>query len=662
MNFSRIKYRTEIDGLRTVAVIPVILFHLGFVKGGFYGVDVFFVISGYLITKILTVDIENGNFSLHRFWLRRVKRLLPLLLTVILITLIITPLLVFKPVVKSISQDIFPALFSYFNFHALNNFDDYWGGKAEQSFFLHTWSLSVEEQFYLLYPIFLYFSHKYFKKFFTPILIITLISIFLFFFYGKINRDIEKAFYLLPSRIWELSIGGLSSLINLKKIKKYKFQQYLPIIGILIILLAYIVGNTRLWILPVIGTSLIILFCTPTDLIGKILSTKPFVFIGKISYSLYLWHWGIIVLFKNLKFQFQNINQYLINGLAISLTFLLAYLSYTFIENKTRNYKHTPKIILAGIALIVGVTFYLQSDFYRPYYNSKYKHQINYIRYYDISPSLSMLGDFLINNSLSHNSIFPERLQKFNDAYKKEGIITNEKYGTPKIMLLGDSHGVMWAKLVNEISDKLRVTLCSYTSNGTKPFFNIGNITSQKANKYYTQIQRIDYAKSIILNIEKWKPKLIILVCRWSIQDEFNELISYLEKRNINVLLFSQPPVLNFMENKNASQYFTYLGLKPISGYNLIEVNNSELEKNNNYIKSLVSKYKNVSIYDVYENMIINNKIKVSLDDELFYFDEDHLSYYGTFIHKQKILSKVDSIINLNDENGTYNTGNNVSH
>ena len=191
-----IKYRTEIDGLRTVAIIPVILFHLGysFLKGGFYGVDVFFVISGYLITKILTEDIQNGNFSMPHFWLRRVKRLLPLLLTVILVTLIIAPFVLYKPFVKDISNDIFPALFSYFNFHALYDFGNYWGGKAEQSLFLHTWSLSVEEQFYLLYPFLLYFAYKYFKNFTVPILIITIVSLFLFFFYSKINQDFDFAF------------------------------------------------------------------------------------------------------------------------------------------------------------------------------------------------------------------------------------------------------------------------------------------------------------------------------------------------------------------------------------------------------------------------------------------------------------------------------------
>jgi len=650
-----IKYRTEIDGLRTVAVIPVILFHLGysFLKGGFYGVDVFFVISGYLITKILTDDIENGNFSMYRFWLRRVKRLLPLLLSVILTTLIITYLFVFKPIVKDISQDIFPSLFSYFNFHALFDFGDYWGGKAEQSFFLHTWSLSVEEQFYLLYPFFLFFSYRYFKNFVIPIITITIISFFLFLFYAKINQNFNIAFYMLPTRIWELSIGGLSGLINFRKFKIQKIQNFLPIIGIIFIMLSYLLGNRSLWILPVIGSFLIILFCTPNDIIGKILSTKLFVFIGKISYSLYLWHWGIIVLFNNLKYQFQNINHHLINVLIISITFFLSYLSYTFIENKTRNYKHTPKIVLSGIALIAGLTFYLQSDFYSTNYNSKYNKQINYVKYYDISPKLTGINNFINKNSLNYNFVFPERLQKFNDTYKKEGIITNEEYGTPKIMLIGDSHGVMWAKLLCEISKVLGVSISCYTSNGSSAFFNIENINSQNKTKYYTEIQRVEYAKSVVENIEKWVPQVVVLACRWENyinNKQFNELLVFLEKRNISVLILTQPPVLSFMEDRNASQYFTYLGLNIVDGYNFINIiNQDNVTKGNDYLKSLISKHTNVIVYDVNKSMIEKNKVKISLENKVLYFDDDHLSYFGTFIHKQNILSKIDSVINLND-------------
>ena len=138
------------------------------------------------------------------------------------------------------------------------------------------------------------------------------------------------------------------------------------------------------------------------------------------------------------------------------------------------------------------------------------------------------------------------------------------------------------------------------------------------------------------------------MACRWEYlnkKKQFNDLLFFLEKRNIKALLFTQPPVLNFMEDKNASQYFTYLGLHPKDGFNLIEVNNFNVKKSNEYIRSLVSKYTNVIIYDVYENMILDNKTKVSFKNDVLYFDDDHLSYNGTLIHKQYIASLFNSIL-----------------
>lgn len=647
-------YRAEIDGLRTVAVIPVILFHLGygFIKGGYLGVDVFFVISGYLITKILTNDIEKGNFSMYRFWIRRIKRLLPLLLTVILVTLLIVPLFVFRPIVKDICNDIFPSLFSYFNFHALFDFGNYWGAKSEQSFFLHTWSLSVEEQFYLLYPFFLFLVYKYFRNFIIPILIITLLSFGLFVFYLKIDKNIDFTFYMLPTRIWELAIGGLAGLISIKKTKLNFNPNVLPIVGIFLIVSSYFFASKTLGfsvLLPVMGSALLILFCTPNDSIGRILSTKIIVFIGKISYSLYLWHWIIIAVFKNLDYQFQHINSHLLNGAIIGITFLVSYLSYTFIENTTRKNRHTPKIVLVGIAVISGLTLYYQSHIFSPFYKSEYNKQISYVEYFDISPSQTKLQNFLSDENLQYNVIIPQKLQKFNDAYKTEGIITDKRNRAPQIMLIGDSHGVIWAKTVTEIANQLNTSVSCYTSNGANPFFNITDLDDQTENAIYTKKQRIDYAKSIIQNLAKWEPKLIVLICRWHGMSSkskryFEDLLLFLEKRNTKVLVFTQPPLLNFMTDRNASQYFTYLGLNPISGYNLINLNTTIPIKNNDYIKSLPAVYSNVSVYDVYENMIEKNKVKISFNKEVLYFDEDHLSYYGTSLHKDNITSKIKMI------------------
>ncbi len=636
------RYRPEIDGLRTLAVVPVILFHLGygFISGGYYGVDVFFVISGYLITKILTQSIEENRFSMVDFWIRRVKRLLPALSFVILTTLIVTPFLIFKPIIKEISADVFPAIFSYFNFHALYNFGNYWGGKSNNSFFLHVWSLSVEEQFYLLYPFFLLFSYKWFKNFFYPILVITVCSFLFFVIYLNINKDFT--FYMLPTRIWELSIGGLISLISIEKIKNTFWPAILSLAGIALVVLSYFFSDKTISnyaVLPVIGASAIILFASPMNITGKILSTKFFVLIGKLSYSMYLWHWTIIVLFKNMDYQLHHVNRHVINASIFILTVLFSYLTFAFIENKTRSYRHTPKIVLAGFTIIGVFTIYF-ANYFSIYYKSDCNKLTDYFRYYDISPTQVIPKK---DNPIDYDMNMPNRLEKYSEAYKNEGIITRVNNKSPELILLGDSHGVMWAKLFDEILDELKLSRTFYTSTASNPFFDIENINSQFKTTCYTKVQRIDYAKSITENIEKWNPKLFVIACRWEgikgrDKKNLEELLVFLEKKKCKIILLTQPPRLGFMENKNACQYFTYLKINPILDFGYVDLySNESVIQGNNYLRSLKQKHQFVSVYDVFNKMTDNNKVKILMNRDVLYYDDDHLSYPGTLVSKQDI-------------------------
>ncbi|NOT93101.1 acyltransferase family protein [Ferruginibacter sp.] len=345
------KYRPEIDGLRTIAILPVILFHLGYnwINGGYFGVDVFFVISGYLITTLLVAKISGGNFKMFEFWIRRVKRLLPALLSVALFFLIICPFIIFKPNIRAISTDISPAIFSYFNIYALFHFGDYWGAAAEKSYFLHTWSLSVEEQFYLIYPFFLFLIYKYLRSYFIPLVIITLLSFTLYVYFLNTNKD--YAFYLLPSRIWELSIGGIVSLYSYRvSIKNTRLKNGIIFIGLILILGSYfiptLINNANGFgaFLSVVGTAIILGLCSQKDFLGKTLYTKPLVYIGKISYSLYLWHWPIIALFGSLSFQLYKYNRHYVNLLIFIITILVSVFSYHFIESKTKECKAYIKI------------------------------------------------------------------------------------------------------------------------------------------------------------------------------------------------------------------------------------------------------------------------------------------------------------------------------
>ena len=647
-------YRPEIDGLRAVAVIPVILFHLGYqwIDGGYLGVDIFFVISGYLITSILVTDISSGNFNMFEFWKRRVKRLLPALLVVLLFFLLIYPFALFKPNIKAATYDINPAIFSYFNFHALIQFGDYWGYKADNSFFLHTWSLSLEEQFYLIYPLFLLFSYKYFKKSIIPLVVITLTSFLIYII--LISKNQTYAFYLLPSRLWELSVGGIFSLINLNLVIKNKiFKASILYIGFLLIITGYLIpsfSNLTLTIstfLAVIGALVILSFCNQSDYLGKALSIKPLVYLGKISYSLYLWHWPIIVLFSVFSWQLSQYNKYYIDLLIFSLTLLISVLSYHFIENKTRKGKHTIKLVVGLIIITVSVSSYYKSNHFNVYYNSQFNQVKYYLRYFDISPKQVDLKPY---NTLIHNVYLPKRQSKHANAYKEGGIKTIIKSKVPELILFGDSHGVMWGKLINDICDSLAISRSCYTSNAVNPFFNLKNINEQEENNYYSKEEKNNYAKSLIQKIEKWKPKIFIIACMWenyANKEDLLNLLDYLKSKSIKVIIFNQPPRLDFIGDNNASQYFTYLGFHPTKDLQLIKTPNNKLVKEeNNKIKRLKKKYENLEVYDVYSKMIKDEETIISNGKEIYYFDDDHLTYEGTKYHRKNIIKLLTASFN----------------
>lgn len=368
------KYRPEIDGLRALAVIPVILFHAGFeiFSGGFVGVDVFFVISGYLITSIIIEDLEHSRFNLLHFYERRARRILPALFFIMIFCFPFALVWMLPNQMKDFSQSLIAVSLFVSNFLFWVE-DGYFGPNSEEKPLLHTWSLAVEEQFYLLFPIFLIFAWRFGRnKAFWMIFIMAAISFFLCenIKWGWEEKLVAK-FYLAPTRAWELLIGSITAFIIKKKgLKKNNFFAICGLVAIIFSIFIYSESTPFPSIyttLPVFGSTLLILYGEKETLVARILSTKIFVGLGLISYSAYLWHQPLFA-FTRIRLLKQP-PEFLMICLSI-LSIIIAFFTWKFIEKPFRNpiFLSRKKIFItsllgAVIFILVGLLGHLSNGF-----------------------------------------------------------------------------------------------------------------------------------------------------------------------------------------------------------------------------------------------------------------------------------------------------------
>jgi peptidoglycan/LPS O-acetylase OafA/YrhL len=347
-------YRPDIDGLRAVAVLLVLLFHckLGF-PGGFIGVDVFFVISGYLITGLILKRQEQGDFRLGDFWSRRIRRIAPAALAMTLVTLAVGYVTIFPGGYVRLAQSAIAQQLMASNFF-FNRYTGYFGDYAEHIPLLHTWSLAVEEQFYLVFPLLLMAVASWRKAYvFTLLLIVTLAS-FGWSLYGVVHQP-SATFYLLPARVWELLLGGLLCYVPTTRAAHGRLAECLSVVGLGLILVPALLydAQTRFpgvaALPPCLGAALLIYSNShQRNAFGRLLSARPVVAIGLISYSLYLWHWPILVFAK----QYYGDAISTPHLLACFLTsFPIAYASWRWIELPFRE----ERPVVRQRRLVVGI-------------------------------------------------------------------------------------------------------------------------------------------------------------------------------------------------------------------------------------------------------------------------------------------------------------------
>jgi len=338
------KYRKDIDGLRAVAVLPALFFHAGFsgFAGGYVGIEIFFVVSGYLITNIILSEQSRQSFTLADFYERRARRILPALSVVLLVTTFIAFLLMPAYLLRWYSQSlVYVSTFvsNVYFFYTTGYFSPAAGEKP----LLHMWSLAVEEQYYFIYPIFILLLTKFARKYLPiSVVIIALISLAFAHTLALLGQD-KANYYHTFSRTWELLFGAVIAFwaIDKKAFPKY-LREIMCLLGFSMIVYAvvffdqYTLYPSLLTLIPVLGTCFIIVFGNSTVLVSKALSLKPVVLVGLMSYSIYLWHHPVYAFLRLKTVGDPSFNSFV---LAVMLSILLGYLTWRFVETPFRDKK-----------------------------------------------------------------------------------------------------------------------------------------------------------------------------------------------------------------------------------------------------------------------------------------------------------------------------------
>lgn len=501
-------YRREIDGLRAVAVLPVILFHAGFemFRGGFVGVDVFFVISGYLITTIVLAELDKGIFSIVNFYERRARRILPALFLVMAFCIPMAWFSLLPRDMKDFSQSLIAV--SVFASNVLFwRENDYFETTSELKPLLHTWSLAVEEQYYLFFPLFLMLFWKFGRRSIYIALGLVLVASLSVAQWAAYARPVG-AFYLLPTRGWELLIGAFVA-FYMTEPNRRKFggvvHEAAGWSGIAMILYAvFFYSNATPFpglfaLVPTLGTALVILFSGQQTVVGRLLSNRVFVGIGLISYSAYLWHQP---LFAFARYKSAVEPGHLMFVAMSLLTFSLAYLSWKYVEAPFRAKKRFTRGFVFRFSLIGNLSFLVvgfvghQTEGFRGRYPE----------------------DLL--NSAPDMRVFEEQVRECWGQVIQNPTVDNacrlgDKDAPTRFGLLGDSHAGSLLHVLNERAMARRVQGRNYSYRSCPPLSTALPLTSDPGEKACYEL-RTDFFKQLREDPNSI-PEVVVVHARWAL-------------------------------------------------------------------------------------------------------------------------------------------------
>ena len=641
----KINYRPEIDGLRAIAVSAVILYHSkisffgikNFFSGGFIGVDIFFVISGYLITSIILKEILiKGSFSFKYFYERRIRRILPVLLFVMLVSLIFAWMYLLPSNLVDFSRSIIFSIIFISNIFFYNSGQEYDAASGLFVPFLHTWSLSIEEQFYIFFPIILFLIIKFFQKYLIHFLLISfLISFMMSNWYSLYNPSIS--FYFIHTRMWEILAGSILAYFEIKKSHPNKntvLRLILPSVGILFIIFPILFFNNNtlhpslFTLAPVIGVSIIIWFANKNELVTKILSSSLFVGIGLISYSLYLWHYPIFA-FGRITYFFQN--NFIMELLSGPLILILSISSYYFIEKPFRNKKYKFKKIF--ILLIIFISILISST------------------------------SLIINQNG-----FEQRVPKIfrDNLYYKGGKNIQNVNSQKKVVLIGDSHA---ETLTIPLNEKIKENNLSLFRFGTRMYIkNFKQINEIHNESYLKDNKNIDNffknnSNLIIVFHQRWTDQIGNIYfynnnqnskflnlehsdqVRMGLVSKINEILELGHK----LIIVYPVPEMSFIAQRLLYRKYLFEKEFKQGSIPILYESYEKFKSRNKLIFEILDSIQHHNIFRVYPhkffcNTRLDNKCIANDEENIFYYDDDHLSPIGSEIVVNEIIQIIKKI------------------
>ena len=550
------QYRKDIDGLRSIAVLLVILNHVGFsfFPGGFIGVDVFFVISGFLITSIVAAKISANEFSLPWFFVRRIKRLLPVSFVVIGVTMLVSGFVMLPQDLTKFLESVIWVVFYLGNIFFWQNYGGYFGGAAQEAPLLHTWSLAVEEQYYFVWPLALLLCFKFFGRKLSLYILAVAFLVFLYLSELGTQMTFGAAYYLLPTRFFELMAGSLLALVwsNLPVLR----QGVATIVSLagagLVLASAFLLTEHHTFpgynaIYPVLGT--VLLIYSAAGIVNKILSTAPFVFVGKISYSMYLWHWPVIAYINYTAIELSLAVQFFV----IAMTIIVSYFSWRFVEQPFRispdkQFSKVALKLFVAPALILSAIAYvgISNDGFPSRFTEK---QVNMeVAFNTAAHDLRRGCHSPLRNSAEKPS--ENCIKVFNPSSQ-----------APDVLVLGDSHANHFIPFLYELAEEAQLNVLDYTLDQCMPVFGV----RWGRNEYKADMckGRNDLAKEYI---SQNNVKYVVLAASWPgegttklfagkrltdtkekralLEARLSDMVAFLSTKNIKVILLEDTPDL----------------------------------------------------------------------------------------------------------------------